>query len=165
MLFWKNSKKMKFANFMTFLAKVVTLKSSKIDISKFFCSCGCCFSRPVFTHFDSKSVILLFVSKYVASLVPFAGAMKFATKFTCLSSYVKHFKTPSIGWTPPQPQVTFLLLNNYARGLLTWPNKDDRKWPCNMTENAEDCKRYIFYLFFNCTVNVTMRLSMTENEL
>ena len=30
------------------------------------------------------------------------------------------------------------------RGLLTWPSKDDRKWPCNMTKNAEDCKRYFF---------------------
>ena len=31
-----------------------------------------------------------------------------------------------------------------GRGLLTWPNKENLKWPCNMTENAEDCKRYIF---------------------
>ena len=32
------------------------------------------------------------------------------------------------------------------RGLSTWPSKDDQKWPCKMTENAENCKRY-FFLF------------------
>ena len=39
---------------------------------------------------------------------------------------------------------------SFERGLLTWPNKDDRKCPCKMTENAEDCKRYY--------------LSLTENQ-
>ena len=33
----------------------------------------------------------------------------------------------------------------YKWGLLTWLSKNDQKRPCNMTENAEDCKRYFFY--------------------
>ena len=33
---------------------------------------------------------------------------------------------------------------------LTWPKKDDRKQPCKMTENAEDCKRNYFF-----TLNLT----------
>ena len=44
------------------------------------------------------------------------------------------------------------------RGLLTWQNKDDRKWPCNMTKNVEDCKHYV------TTVNVTTSVRMTEND-
>ena len=46
----------------------------------------------------------------------------------------------------------FLIVSWLKGGLLTWPNKYDRKWPCNMTENAEDCKRY-FFLTLNLTKN------------
>ena len=35
-----------------------------------------------------------------------------------------------------------VFLSIFYRGLLTWPNKDDQKWPCKMTENAKDCKRF-----------------------
>ena len=35
----------------------------------------------------------------------------------------------------------------WSRGLLTWPSKNDQKRLCNLTENAEDCKRYIFFKF------------------
>ena len=37
-------------------------------------------------------------------------------------------------------------------GLLTWPNQDDQKHPCNLTKNTEDCKHYIF-----------LTLKLTEN--
>ena len=34
--------------------------------------------------------------------------------------------------------------NQLLGGLLTWPNQDDQKCLCNLTENAKDCKRYVF---------------------
>ena len=49
------------------------------------------------------------------------------------------------------------LNSDCIRRLLRWPNKDDRKPPCKMTESAEDCKRYAEdckqYIFF--TLNLT----------
>ena len=56
---------------------------------------------------------------------------------------------------------------NIQWGLLTWPNKDDQKWPCKMTENAKDCKHYFFRHWIwpkMTTVNGATSISMTEND-